>query len=330
MSVRTVHALSLVAALVAVALVATRRDTPPPAPPRVRHPLALVPPGPAFVATLDVAAVRKTEAAVLLEHAELGRLLGTGKGCALDPIRDLDMVVVTAASETLEPAPGPAPVGTTSVALIASGRLEKRTLVACAIARVVSRGGEPATNESGSFTVVRDRRAAGQFAARDGLFVLSEGTYLSAILAAAEGRGAQAGEAERARDRLHVELRRTFGRGAPLMASLIVPGGFLERTFGEEAARSALAGVRSAALRAEVRDKLVLGAFLGCANEAACRDVDAFLGETKSAVAPLVGGDLGRILESIATRRERERVELLLELSLEDLKAVGAELGLGG
>jgi hypothetical protein len=112
-----------------------------------------------------------------------------------------------------------------------------------------------------------------------------------------------------------------------VLATVVVPDGWLARTFGEEAAASPLATIRSAAARVEIRDRVSVGAFLGCANEKDCGDVAAFLRDTSKSVAPLLGADGARLLGAVVLRQERERIELSLELSSTELAALGALLG---
>lgn len=327
MAVRIVHFVTLVLVLAAIGFVTTRRPTRAAERVPTVHPLALVPPGPAFVASLDLGRLRKTDAGLLLEHADLGGLIGTSKDCGFDPFRDIDRIVVSSA-EAPESAPGAPSAG--GLALIASGRFSAKKVIDCAIARIRSRGGEPSVTGGGALQRVSDRSAEGEVAARDGLLVVSDGAYLAAILRAAEGKEPPASEAERSRDRLHVELRRTFGRGAPLVTTVIVPASFLARTFGEEAAHSPLASIRSAALRVEVGQRVVIGAFLGCAVADECGKLEAFLLETQRDVAPLFEGSERRLLDAITTRRGGERVELRLELSPAELRDLGTMLGLDG
>ena len=328
MAVRIIHVVTLLLALAAIVFVTTRRDTRvvQHAAPRV-HPLALVPSGPAFVASLDLGRIRRTDAGMLLEHADLGGLIGPSKDCSFDPFRDLDRIVVSSAEATEAVPMGPSRSG---LALIASGRFRAKQVIECAVARIRSRGGEPTVTTGGSFERVSDRRAEGEVAARDGLLVISDGPYLAAILRAAEGAEAHAGELERTRDRLHVELRRTFGRDAPLVTTVIVPAGFVTRTFGEDAAQSPLSSIRSAALRAEVGERVVIGAFLGCASAEECGKLESFLLETRRDVAPLFEGTERRLLDAIVIRRNGERIELRLELSFAELRELGPMLGLGG
>jgi hypothetical protein len=332
-SVRVVHRLLLVAVLSLIAYVVVRpREVSTPAPVKAvtLRPLGLVPPGPAFVMTVDVARLRASPLAPALARFGLAELVGTSAACRFDPLRDLTELVVASAglpAGATFTTPGSAGEPSAPAAAIASGTFAGRMVAGCASARIATRGGAVSVTSLGSFISVRDQELSAEVAARDGLVVLSEGRYLREILDAAEGRTREGSELERLRDRLHTELRRTFGRGAPVLATVVVPDGWLARTFGEEAAASPLATIRSAALRIEVRDRVSVGAFLGCASEKDCGEVAAFLRDTSKSVAPLLGADGARLLGAVALRQERERIELSLELTSTDLAAVAALLG---
>lgn len=333
MSVRTVHRLLLVAVLALIAYMATRRQEPATSAPvslAERRPLALVPPGPAFLMTVDMARLRASPLAPALARFGLAELVGTSAECRFDPLRDLTDVVVASAglpAGATFATPGSAGTASAPAAVIASGHFGGRMIAGCASARIATRGGNVSVTSLGSFTSVRDRDLSAEVAAKDGLVVLSEGRYLREILDIAEGRTHEGSELDRLRDRLHTELRRTFGRGAPVLATVVVPDAWLSRTFGEDAAASPLASIRSAALRIESGERITLGGFLGCATEKDCAEVAAFLRDTSKSVAPLLGADAARLLGSVVLRHERERVELSLELTTNDLAALAAILG---
>jgi hypothetical protein len=308
------------------------RETGAPAPSRAAEvrPLGLVPPGAAFVMTVDVARLRASPYAPALARLGLAELVGTSAACRFEPLRDLSEVVVASAGL---PAGAtfttPGAVGTPSApaAVIGSGRFAGSMVAGCASARIASRGGNVSVTSLGSFTSVRDRDLAAEVATKDGLVVLSEGRYLREILDIADGRTSDGSELDRLRDRLHSELRRTFGRGAPVQATVVVPEGWLARAFGPEAEESPLATIRSAALRIEVGERVGIGGFLGCLSDKDCAEVAAFLRDTGKSVAPLLGADGARLLGSVSIRQERERIELYLELTSTDLEALAALLG---
>jgi hypothetical protein len=330
-SVQAVHRLLLVAVLGLIAFVVVERREPSATLPNGKaelRPLALVPPGAAFVMSVDVARLRASPFAPALARLGMAELMGTSSACRFDPLRDFTDVVVASpglpAGATFTTPGTPA---STPAAVIGTGRFGGRVVADCASARIAERGGKPSVTNVGSFTSVRDRDLAAEMAAKDGLMVLSEGRYLREILDISDGRASEGTELDRLRDRLHAELRRTFGRGAPVLATVVVPEGWLARAFGPEAQGSPLATIRSAALRVEVSDRIGIGGFLGCLSEKDCAEVADFLRDTSKSVAPLLGQDAARLLGTISIRTERERIELYLELTGADLAALGALFG---
>lgn len=333
MSLRWIHRLLLLAVVALIALVVVKRREASVVTPRAEtelRPLALVPPGAAFVMTVDVARLRASPFAPALAKLGIADLVGTSAACRFDPLRDLTQVVVASpglpAGATFA-TPGAADPSSTPAAMIATGHFDGRVVAGCASARIATRGGEVSVTNVGSFTSVRDRELDAEVAARNGLVVLSEGRYLREVLDIAEGRTREGNDLERLRDRLHTELRRTFGRGAPVLATVVVPEGWLARSFGPEAAASPLATIRSAALRVEVGDRVAIGGFLGCLSEKDCSEVAEFLRDTSTSVAPLLGPEGARLLGALSIRQERERIELYLELTGADVAALGALFG---
>jgi len=280
--------------------------------------------------TVDVARLRASPFAPAFARFDLRSLVGTTAACRFDPVRDLTELVVASpglpagATFTTQ---GAAESPSTPAAMIGTGGFGGRAVADCASARIADRGGKASVTNLGSFSSVRDRQLPAEIAARDGLLVLSEGRYLREILDLADGRASEGSELDRLRDHLHTELRRTFGRGAPVLATVVVPEGWLARAFGPEAEESPLATIRSAAFRVEVGERLGIGAFLGCVSEKDCAEVAAFLKDTSKSVGPLLGPEGARLLGAIAIGQERERIELHLELSGTDLAVLAALFG---
>jgi hypothetical protein len=332
-SLRSVHRLLLVAVVALIALVVVKRREPSVAVASrtvTLRPLALVPRGPAFVMTVDVARLRASPFAPALARLGLAELLGTTTTCRFDPLRDLSEVVITSAGLPAGAAfttPGASGEPSAPAAVIGAGRFEGRAVADCAAARIAGRGGQASVTTLGSFSSVRDRGLPAEVAVRDGLLVLSEGRYLRDILDLAEGRGSEGSELERLRDHLHTELRRTFGRGAPVLATVVVPEGWLARAFGPDAAASPLATIRSAALRLEVGERVSIGAFLGCVSEKDCGNVAAFIRDTSQSVAPLLGPEGARLLGALSVQEKRDHIELSLALSGADLVLLSGLLG---
>jgi hypothetical protein len=332
-SPRWVHRLLLVAVLALIALVVVQRREPSVARSSrttTLRPLALVPRGPAFVMTVDVARLRASPFAPAFARLGLSELVGTTAACQFDPLRDLSELVVASAglpAGATFTAPGTTGEPSAPAAVVGTGRFAGRAVADCASTRIAARGGQVSVTTLGSFSSVRDRDLPAEVAVRDGLLVLSEGRYLREILDIADGRSREGSELERLRDHLHTELRRTFGRGAPVLATVVVPEGWLARAFGPEAQASPLATVRSAALRVEVGERISIGGFLGCLSEKDCGDVAEFLRDTSRSVAPLLGPEGARLLGAVSIQKERERIELSLALTVADLLALSDLFG---
>jgi hypothetical protein len=167
-----------------------------------------------------------------------------------------------------------------SFAVIATGRFQKRAALACALGSVGD--GAAIRTTIGSFDTLRDPKKDGELAARDGLLVVSAGDYLRAVLDRAEGQHGPPAVPDD-RDRLHAELRRTLGQGAPVIATLVLPPGWLASAMGDpEAEHSPLAVMRTAALRATVTNAVELAGTVACENEAGATRLEHFLATLRS------------------------------------------------
>ncbi|HEY3497481.1 MAG TPA: hypothetical protein VGK73_22445 [Polyangiaceae bacterium] len=288
------------------------------------EPLAVVPAGPAFVLSVDLARLRKSKAGLALARAGSEELAKAGKTCGFEPLRDVDQLALAVpGSAKLDP--GAALPASHEIAVIASGRFVGPVVVDCIARQIQERGGEPVRTTIGSFASVRDRRGAGEIAVKNGLFVLSDGPYLRRVLDAAEGHRADGNESERVRDRLHAELRRSFGGQAPIIATLALPEGWLEQALGDpEVRRSPLALLRSAALRAEVSDRVELRALFACAKSADCDGVEAFLKNVRADLGPALGPALSKRLAEVSLQRNGERIELSGAHAAEETRALFA------
>src|SRR5206468_2100558 len=150
------------------------------------------------------------------------------KPCEASLLGEIDELAFAMPSET-----GADTASGDTFALIAAGRFTAANVGACAEARIRTRGGNPLKTTLGSFTSLREQNRAGELAVRDGLFVLSNGAYLRELIDATDGHRADGTPAEHQRDELHVELRRVTGRGAPVIATLVLPPGWLSRTLAD-------------------------------------------------------------------------------------------------
>jgi len=285
--------------------------------PRVQHALAIVPPGPALVVTLDLARLREQAAG----RALLGRsLAGIGNGaCESKLAEDVDELALAMPGDAAPERPNP-----DELALVGTGRFLGRDVASCAEARVSAAHGDPVRTTIGSFTSVRDRKKTGEVAARDGLLVVSDGLYLRELIDAADGTRAEGTPAERARDELHAELRRVVGAGAPIIATLALPPGWLARTLADPSADlSPLATIRSAAVRVNVDTGIDVAGVLACDGIDPCARLERFFGTARSdfsAASPDAAALFGRL----ALVRHDARIDFTAHLTPDDLQPIAA------
>jgi hypothetical protein len=127
---------------------------------------------------------------------------------------------------------------------------------------------------------------------------------------------------QRARDALHAALRKSFGGTAPLIATVTLPRGWLERTLGDRDAKlSPLSELRSAALRLEpAGDGFVLEALLGHSNPEAALRVEKLSAELLPEVRPLLSDKLGaRPAAQLEPRRDGADLRFSLHLTQGEL-----------
>jgi hypothetical protein len=313
------HVFLLAGALALVgAVLAMRRPSGPAPAPRLA-PLAIVPAGAAFVLDIDLARLRKSKTGKELTKLGWARLAATGSSAAFQPLRDVDEVVVAVPGTARRANERTTVFEPDSLAVVAVGRFTSKAAADAAVDRIRERGGDPVRTPLGSFESVRDLRATGEVATRDGLFVLSDGAYLRAVLAAAEGHRSDGNPSEKIRDRVHAELRRSFGRGAPITATLTLPEGSLEAALGDPEVRlSPLSLVRSAAVRINVGERIDLDALLVCATADDCTSVAKFLVEVQGDIEHALGSNAApRRLGEI--RENKERIEFSLPLTIDDI-----------
>jgi hypothetical protein len=280
-------------------------------------PLAAIPVGAAFVLDIDFARLRRSTAGAELAKLGLRRFSGTGASDEFQPLRDVNEVVIAMPGSARLAREGTSVFEPGAVAVVAVGRFSGAAAADAAVDRIRKRGGEPVRTELGSFESVRDLGAGGEVAARDGMVVLSDGAYLRAVLAAAEGRRRDGTEAERASDGVHAELRRTFARNAPVTATLALPEGWLEAALRDPEVRaSPLALVRSAAVRLDVAESLSFHVLLVCTTAEDCARVRAFVRNARDDLATALGPNPPHV--EIAPAREG-RVEFSFTLTTSEL-----------
>jgi hypothetical protein len=241
---------------------------------------AILLPEAALFATLDVAALSRTPwgrsalSAALATSAE-------GETCADEEIRKIRRLALALPSE------GNARLRSTSpgveLALVAEGGFDALSASACAFAVLHRRGGEPARSHVNGFRVVRDRRGSGELAVRDGgPLIVSGGDYFRELLerwpqqesprehtALPAGAGVQ--------ERLHRALR-AEAAPAPLLATWVLPPGWLERWLGDaELSRSPLGSVRAVVIRGEAAHALAFQVRLTAESAEAAAELEPFL-----------------------------------------------------
>jgi hypothetical protein len=258
------------------------------------------------VLTLDLARLRAAKAGVALVGRGLAEL--KGDACEKTLFYDVDTLALAVPADRKLEQPG-----SDSFAIIASGRFLGSAVADCAERGIRARQGDPVRTTIGSFSSVRARNRAGEVAARDGLLVLSDGSYLRELLDAAEGHRAEGTPEERERDRLHAELRRAFGLRAPVIASLALPAHWLKTALGDpEAELSPLATIRSAALRADVTSDIDLAGLIACDATERCAELERFLLKVR--------GDLGpRWAPRLSLTRKDARLDFAARLAPDDL-----------
>lgn len=212
-----------------------------------RELLALVPEDSALVATVDLARLRGGPLArSLLRSGEAGAL---GGACGdFDPLAHADALVLAL----------PRGGGASDPSVVAMGRWDSARLVECVAKNAGGLDGPADTSTFRGFTVIRARREGDAEVAVHprGLVLLAGGRQLRELLDVVDSKAPSA-----ARSEAHRRLRARMGNEGTLLASWLVPEGWLV-PFGTEALRSPLAGVRAIAIRVdvttEVRARVVL------------------------------------------------------------------------
>jgi hypothetical protein len=218
-----------IAAVVALALGRAPRE---PASPGLRSVLEALPPDSAFVATVNVSALRR---AGLLPEPKGTRTLGLDAprtSCGFDP---LDTTDVVGAFATLSPS---TPI---DVGFAALGPFDEARIAACVERMIRARGGEPRRTPMGTFTTIRDGHGkGGEVALRPRGPILVGGPHtLRQMLDAVEGRTESA-----AGNGTISALRRRVGAGGAVVAALIVDAAT------RDALRGALPNAPLSAIRA--------------------------------------------------------------------------------
>ncbi|HEY0469046.1 MAG TPA: hypothetical protein VGC79_32860, partial [Polyangiaceae bacterium] len=277
-----------------------------------RSPLSILPPGSAFMLSMDVRALSRAPLGVFIAE-RLGRTAGTSKLaelCGFDPLARLDQLALAIPSADL------AAMAQPDFGIVASGRFSAAEIIRCTNAAIAARGGEAIPSRLGSFDSVRDgKSSSGAIAVKDGLVVVSDGNYFRALLDSAEGK--RKTSPEDARGVRHSELRRALGP-APLLVTWLLGEGWLERlTGGEPNARlSPLNALKSVGARVDVGHTVSLLVLLECADSAGATRISSLLDELRSSLKALpLDPALAGVAARIAVNQSGARLKLSLELN---------------
>ncbi|HEX3776193.1 MAG TPA: hypothetical protein VHV51_17095 [Polyangiaceae bacterium] len=283
-------------------------------------PLAIIPPGAAFVLTADIAQLR---------HAALGSALAAhfaklGAGdlshlCGFDPLASLDQLAL-AVPEAGEQADAQAE----DFGIVATGHFTAAQIMDCATAAIRARSGDPVSTALGNFSSVRDRKAeGGEVAARDGgPLIVSGGSYFRALLDAAAGNAPKL-EHQDPRDARHVALRRALGAGTIVATWLLSPGWF-ERVSGDNSGRlSPLRSLTALAARVAVDRDARVTVFVDSADDTNASDVKALLEQLQASLASLpLDPTLSGAARRVVISERGARLTLTLTLTQAELEAL--------
>jgi hypothetical protein len=251
----------------------------------------------------------------------LGRTAGASdfaKSCGFDPLSRLDQLALAIPGATLATEARP------DFGIIANGRFSAREITSCASRAIDARGGEPVRTQLGSFESVRDAQgSSGEIAAKDGLIVVSGGSYFRELLDSAEGKLDPLAQHD-ARSRKHMELRRALGPGPVLVSWLLGEGWFRRFTDGETNARlSPLSALESLAARLNVGKTAQLLVLLDCADDEGASRVASLLSELQSSLPVLpLDPALSALAKRVTISRTEARLRLELELTAAELAPV--------
>lgn len=297
--------LALLGVLVALAVALGLRGTsslPPPRPSVEPDGSELLLPDAALLATFDLRELRRSA----WGRASLDRLAELHAGPAEESCarRELEGVERIHLAVRAELAADAAP----SVAVVADGKLAAEPVLRCARALTLGRQGDPVLSALGSFATLRDRRAEGELAVRDGgPLILSGGTYFRELVDRAQGLvPAEPSLLEQ----LHRALRTESG-GAPLRLSWVLKPGWLEQWLGDaELGASALGEIRAVSANAQLAERLVVRAVITTQSVGSTLPVEQTLRSLLDPLTRALELELGPGQVQQTITRDKERVRL--------------------
>jgi hypothetical protein len=288
-------------------------------------PLAVLPPSSAFVLDADVAR---------LEQAPLGpflaqRLFHLGASdlsalCGFDPLTRLARLAlaVPAAGEATQ-------AQADDFGVVATGRFSAAEISRCASAAITQRGGQAAFSRLGSFETVRDRKGSGgEVAAKDGLLVVSGGSYFRQLLDSAEGNAPERDPAD-PRAARHSVLRRKLGSGDIVATWLLSPGWFARISGDNDARLSPLSALQALGARVIVGGDVRVSLLLESADLDGAKRVADLVHDLRTSLESLaLDPALRTLARRIELRSSGRELDLALTLDRDELSAVlGALLG---
>lgn len=286
-----------------------------------RSALSIIPPGSAFLLSVDLRSLTRAPLGVFLGE-RLQRSAGASKFvglCGFDPLTRLDQLALAIPSANLAAAGHAEDFG-----IVGSGRFRSAEIARCAQAVINARSGEVVQSKLGSFDSLRDRKASsGEIASKDGLVVVSGGSYLRELLDSAEAAPGP-DDARDVRDARHAELRRALGPG-PLLATWLLSEGWFERVAGDDtnAKLSPLSALKTVSARVDLGRTAELRVFLECADSEGAERISSLLGELRSSLGALpLDPALVQLARRITVGRTGARLKLELELNQAELSPV--------
>lgn len=268
-----------------------------------------------LVATADVNVLRRVTALAPI-FAEAGEIPGLGKVrdvCGFDPLERVTEVAMGV----------PASGADGDFGLVALGAADADAFLACASKAIEARGGRPVVNPIGSFRTVRDSAARGssaEIAVRDGgPILLGAGTYLRAMIDAADGRVPRVST-----DLLHERLSREIGPGALRITVVLTPE--QRRTLNEELARGGARGspattMSGLGLAVSMNDRVSLSGIVTCDAAPACADLAATFDARRTSQAddPLMRVlGIQPLLERMKINADGTRIMARVDMSVDE------------
>lgn len=282
-----------------------------------QSPLALIPPGSAFTLSVDVRALSRARLGTFIAQ-RLGRSAGAStlaQSCGFDPLLRLDQLALSIPSATLTADAHP------DFGIIANGRFSAAEIMRCAISSIEARGGEAARSKLDGFDTVRDRSGSGgEIAAKDGLVVVSGGSYFRELLDSVDGAPDNLAQRD-VRALQHAELRDALGAG-PMIATWLLAEGWFARIAGSDgsARLSPLSALKRLGARINVTETAQLLVLLDCSDNEGAARISSLLDDLQSSLDALpLDPTLRAIAKRVSVRREDARLKLSLELTQAEL-----------